>query len=52
MTGSGGGEGGGGGADFGMNFFAETLKYWVGLQRGQSYLMKRRCLFSLGWLPF
>ena len=27
----------------------ETLKYWVGVQRGQSYLM---CLFSLGWPPF
>ena len=24
----------------------ETLKYWVGVQRGQ-----RRCLFSLGWPP-
>ena len=30
----------------------ETLKYWVGVQRGQSYLMGRRCLFSLGWPPF
>ena len=30
----------------------ETLKYWVGVQRGQSYLMGRRCLFSLGWQPF
>ena len=28
------------------------LKYWVGVQRGQSYLMGRRCLFSLGWPPF
>ena len=27
----------------------ETLKYWVGVQRGQSYLMGKRCLFSLGW---
>ena len=27
-------------------------KYWVGVQWGQSYLMGRRCLFSLGWLPF
>ena len=30
----------------------KTLKYWVGAQRGQSYLMGRRCLFSLGWPPF
>ena len=28
------------------------LKYWVGVQRGQSYPMWRRCLFSLGWPPF
>ena len=28
------------------------LKYWVGVLRGQSYLMGRRCLFSLGWPPF
>ena len=34
------------------NFPPETLKYWVGVQRGQSYLMGRRCLFSLGWQPF
>ena len=27
-------------------------KYWVGVQRGQSYLMGRRCLFGLGWPPF
>ena len=26
----------------------ETLKYWVGVQWGQSHLMGRRCLFSLG----
>ena len=26
----------------------KTLKYWVGVQRGQSYLTGRRCLFSLG----
>ena len=32
--------------------FSETLKYWVGVQRGQSYLMGRRCLFSLSWPPF
>ena len=30
----------------------EILKYWVGVQRGQSYLMGRRCLFNLGWPPF
>ena len=30
----------------------ETLKYWVGVQQGQSYLMGRRCLFRLGWPPF
>ena len=29
----------------------KTMKYWVGVQRGQSY-MGRRCLFSLGWQPF
>ena len=28
------------------------LKYWVGVQRSQSYLIERRCLFSLGWPPF
>ena len=33
-------------------FLLKTLKYWVGVQRGQSYLMGRRCLFSLGWPPF
>ena len=33
-------------------FFPETLKYWVGVQRGQSYLMGRRCLFNFGWPPF
>ena len=30
----------------------ETLKYWVGVQRGESYLMGRSCVFSLGWRPF
>ena len=30
----------------------KTLKYWVGVQGGQSYLMGRRCLFSLGWPTF
>ena len=29
----------------------KTLKYWIGVQQGQSYLMGRRCLFSLGWRP-
>ena len=33
-------------------FIPKTLKYWVGVQRGQSYLTGRRCLFSFGWLPF
>ena len=32
--------------------FPETMKYWVGVQQGQSYLMGRMGLFSLGWLPF
>ena len=32
--------------------YPETFKYWVGIQRGQFYLMGRRCLFSLGWPPF
>ena len=32
--------------------YPKTLKYWVGVQQGQSYLMGRRCLFSLGWPPF
>ena len=30
--------------------FPKTLKYWVGFQRVQSYLMGR-CLFSLDWQP-
>ena len=30
----------------------KTLKYWTGVQQGQSYLTGRRCLFSLGWPPF
>ena len=33
-------------------FHVVALKYWVGVQRGQSYLIGRRCLFSLGWPPF
>ena len=32
--------------------YPETLKYWVGVQWGQPYLMGRRCLFPLGWTPF
>ena len=32
-------------------FPPETLKYWFGVQWGQSYLIGRRCLFSLGWPP-
>ena len=27
----------------------KTLKYWDGVQRGHSYLMGKRCLFSLEW---
>ena len=30
----------------------ETLKYWVGVQWSQFYLMGRRHLFSLGWSHF
>ena len=32
--------------------YPTTLKYWDGVQWGQSYHMGRRCLFSLGWSPF
>ena len=32
-------------------YVSETSKYWVGVQQGQSYLMGRRYLFSLGWPP-
>ena len=35
-----------------MIFTPETLKYRVGVQRGQSYLMGKGCLFSYGWPPF
>ena len=31
---------------------SEALKYWVEVQRGQSYLIGRRCVFSLGWSLF
>ena len=31
---------------------SKTLKDWVGVQQGQSYLMGRRCLFGLGWPVF
>ena len=31
--------------------FPKTLKYWVGIQQGQSYLMGRMCLFGLPWPP-
>ena len=34
------------------NILPETLKYWVGVQRGQSYLLGRTWLFSLGWPTF
>ena len=37
---------------FTVHSFPETLIYWVGVPRGQSYLMGRRCLFSLGWQSF
>ena len=30
----------------------KTFKYWVGAQWSQSYLVGRKRLFSLGWLPF
>ena len=33
-------------------FLPKTLKYWVAVPLGQSYLMGRRCLSSLGWPPF
>ena len=29
----------------------KALKYWVGAQQSQSYLMGRRCFFSLDWPP-
>ena len=32
--------------------FFETLNYWVGVQQGQSYLMRRSYLFSLDWSNF
>ena len=35
-----------------QNLYPETLKHRVGVQRVQSYLMGRKCLFSLGWPPF
>ena len=35
-----------------MTCLPETLKYWVGVQWGQSYLMGRRCIFSFCWQPF
>ena len=30
--------------DSGCQLIRETLKYWVGVQQGLSYLMERRCL--------
>ena len=36
----------------GNKTFPKILKYWAGGQQGQSYLIRRRCFFSLGWLPF
>ena len=35
-----------------LKCFPKALKYWVGVQCAQSYLMGRRCLFSLVWPPF
>ena len=35
-----------------LHFLSKTLKSWFDVQRGQSYIMGRRCLFSLGWPPF
>ena len=35
-----------------FTYFIQNNKNWVGVQRGQSYLMEKRCLFSLGWPPF
>ena len=35
-----------------ITFTSETLKYWVGVQWWHSYLIRIRCLFSLGWPPF
>ena len=32
-------------------FIPETLKYWVGVQQGQSYLMGRKGLSGLDWPP-
>ena len=30
----------------------KALKYCVGVQWDQSYIMGRRCFFRLGWPPF
>ena len=35
-----------------LRVFPETLKYWVGVQRGQFYLMGRIFHFILGWPHF
>ena len=37
---------------FSKDVIHKTLKYWVVVQWGQSYLMGRRSLFSLGWWSF
>ena len=37
---------------YSLIFFPKTLKYWVGVQQGQSYFMGRRYPFSLGWPLF
>ena len=35
-----------------LDCYLKILKYWVGVQPGQLYLMGRRCLFSFGWSHF
>ena len=35
-----------------LSFVPKTLKYWVGVQWGQSCCIGRKCLFSIGWSPF
>ena len=38
---------------FGVNYYYHPQDFEkLGVQRGQSYLMERKCLFSLGWPPF
>ena len=35
-----------------VDVYPKTVKYWVGVDWGHSYLMGRRCVFSLSWPPF